>query len=109
MRQSAYQTETKHEYAKHPAAICFFVVSFCLLFDFFQGKNADLGFRSLTRKIKTKKQKQSALVQFDPFCFFFGFYFCGLLFFFLFIFFPIICLFPVKCSMLRHNRRPDPW
>ena len=101
----------KTRICKAPCRNLFLCCFFLFVVRFFPRKKCRFGIPESHEKNKNKetkkKQKQSALVQFDPFCFFFGLYFCGLLF--CFFFFPIICLFPVKCSMLRHNRRPDPW
>lgn len=97
--KSAYETETKHEYAKHSVAIGFLL--------FVLGKNADFRFRSLQRK-KTKRIKCKALWRnFFLICVFHFVCFCGLFFgmfpccvvFALFMYF----LFPLKCSILRHN------
>ena len=102
--KSAYETETKHEYAKHSVAIGFlFVCSW-------EECRFPISESPKEKKQKEYNAKHSGAISF-LFVFsisyvfvvcFFGMFPCCVIFA-LFMYF----LFPLKCSILRHNNRPS--
>ena len=102
--KSAYETETKHEYAKHSVAIGFlFVCSW-------EECRFPISESPKEKKQKEYNAKHSGAISF-LFVFsisyvfvvcFFGMFPCCVIFALFMIF-----LFPLKCSILRHNNRPS--